>query len=69
MTKMRLETLRVRDGLSREAVARRINISAMTVRNWERGDTEPTASQIKALANLFKVSTDYLLGFTKEKNI
>lgn len=58
---MMLETLRVRDGLSREDVARRLNVSAMTIRNWESGATEPNASQIKALADMFDVSTDYLL--------
>lgn len=64
---MRLETLRARDGLSREAVARRMNISAMTIRNWERGDTEPTASQIKDLADIFGVTTDYLLGVDNQE--
>lgn len=59
---MRLEALRVRDGLSREDVARRLNVSAMTIRNWEIGLTEPSASQIIALADLFNVSADYLLG-------
>lgn len=58
---MRLENLRIRDGVSREEVARRLNVSAMTIRNWERGETEPSASQIKALADIFEVSTDYLL--------
>ena len=56
-----LENLRIRDGVSREEVARKLNVSAMTIRNWERGETEPSASQIKALADIFEVSTDYLL--------
>ena len=59
---MNLETLRARDGVSREYVARKIGVSHMTVFNWERGETEPNASQIQALADLFGVSTDYLLG-------
>lgn len=62
---MRLEFLRLRDGVSREEVARMLKVSAMTIRNWERGETEPRASQIKALANMFDVSTDYLLGVEK----
>lgn len=59
---MNLEPLRVKEGMSREDLARRMNVSYMTVRNWERGNTEPSATQIKALADLFGVSTDYLLG-------
>lgn len=63
---MILEALRIRFGMSREDLARRMNVSAMTIRNWERGETEPNASQIKALADLFCVSTDYLLGRKEE---
>lgn len=59
---MNLETLRARDKISREEVARRLGVSYMTIRNWERGETEPNASQIKALADMFGVTTDYLLG-------
>lgn len=59
---MNLEPLRVKEGMSREDLARRMGVSYMTVRNWERGNTEPSATQIKALADLFGVSTDYLLG-------
>lgn len=59
---MNLEALRTRDGVSREEVARKLEVSAMTIRNWENGNTEPSASQIKALADLFGVSADYLLG-------
>lgn len=59
---MMLEKLRNASGLSREALSRRLEVSAMTIRNWERGDTQPNAKQIKALADFFNVSTDYLLG-------
>lgn len=59
---MNLEPLRVKESMSREDLARRMGVSYMTVRNWERGNTEPSATQIKALADLFGVSTDYLLG-------
>lgn len=59
---MNLKELRIKAGLSREKVSQRMNVSAMTIRNWENGATEPSASQIKALADMFGVSTDYLLG-------
>ena len=58
---MRLETLRARDGLSQEQVARQLGVSRNTMKNWEDGVTEPNASQIKALADMFGVTTDYLL--------
>lgn len=59
---MKLKELRTRDGLSIERVARQLEVSSMTIRNWESGETEPSASQVKALADLFGVSTDYLLN-------
>lgn len=59
---MRLEELRARDNVSREEVARRLCVSYMTVRNWEKGVTEPSASQIKAMADTFGVTADYLIG-------
>lgn len=58
---MILESLRERDKLSREDVARRLGVSARTVYNWERGYSEPTIGQIKALADMFGVTTDQLL--------
>lgn len=62
----RLKDLRDRDGVSREAVARQMGVSAMTIRNWEKGDTEPSASQVRALAELFGVSADYILGGARD---
>lgn len=62
----RLKDLRERDGVSREAVARQLGVSAMTIRNWEKGDTEPSASQVRALAELFGVSADYILGGVRD---
>lgn len=58
---MRLKSLRVRDKISREYVARKLNVSVGTIRNWELGETEPSVVHIKALADLFGVTTDYLL--------
>lgn len=57
-----LKALRFEANLSREAVARRLNVSTTTVRSWELGLSDPSASQVKALAELFKVSSDRLLG-------
>lgn len=56
------ELLRNRAGLSQEALARVMGLSRMTIANWERGKTEPSASQVKLLADIFGVTTDQLLG-------
>lgn len=62
-----IRTLRKKCKMSREQVARELSISAITVQNWEVGRTEPRASYVCALADLFGVTTDYLLGRTKEE--
>lgn len=56
------ERLRNKAGLSQEALARVMGLSRMTIANWEKGKTEPSASQIKFLADIFGVTTDQLLG-------
>lgn len=59
---MILKKLREDAGISRETLGRMLNVSAMTIRNWENGDTEPSASQIASMADIFRVTTDRLLG-------
>lgn len=59
---MRLKELRSRTGMSADHVAHVIGVDRVTIYKWEAGTTEPKASQIKMLANLFNVTTDYLLG-------
>lgn len=52
-----LESIRVQHGYSQEQVARRLEISLNTVRNWETGKTEPTLSKLKQLAELYGMTT------------
>lgn len=52
-----LESIRVQYGYSQEQVARRLEISLNTVRNWETGKTEPTLSKLKQLAELYDMTT------------
>lgn len=59
----RLTNLRENKGWSKTYVAKTIGLSSMqTYANWEYGRTEPDLETTAKLANLFNVSTDYLLG-------
>ncbi len=58
----RLRELRAAHGLSQEAVANRLGVSAQAVSKWEKGKSLPDLSVILPLAELFRVSTDELLG-------
>lgn len=52
-----LEAIRLQHGYSQEQVARRLEISLNTVRNWETGKTEPTLIKLKQLAELYGMTT------------
>ena len=58
----RLRRLRDSKGLSQQYVAEIAKATDSAYQAWEYGKAEPKARYIKALAQFFEVSTDYLLG-------
>lgn len=44
-----------------EAAASAMGVSVTTLLNWERGATKPNADNIRDMARLYKVSSDYLI--------
>lgn len=58
----RIKELRKEKNFSQSQLARRIGVSQKAVDYWELGTNEPKASYIVKLAELFKVSADFLLG-------
>ena len=59
----RLTGLRENKGWSKTYVAKVIGLSSMqTYANWEYGRTEPDFQMLNKIANVFGVSTDYLLN-------
>jgi Zn-dependent peptidase ImmA (M78 family)/DNA-binding XRE family transcriptional regulator len=55
----RLKSLRVAFGLSLRDLGKKINITAQTLSNYERGLTMPPSPIVIALANELKVKTEY----------
>ncbi|WP_405736161.1 helix-turn-helix domain-containing protein [Bifidobacterium sp.] len=49
-------------GIKAERAAAELGVSITTLFNWERGDTNPDADKVKAMARLYRVSPDYLLA-------
>ena len=43
-------------------LAQRLNVTDDCVFFWEKGRSEPSIQQILEMAELFEVTTDYLLG-------
>ncbi len=57
-----IEAERGRTGMTKSALATEIGVSPDTMQNWQNGKNDIPASKLVAMADLFKVSTDYLLG-------
>ena len=57
-----IKSLRISRGLSQKELARLIGTSDRTVSKWERGDARPKDAHIRALAQIFGVSTQQLLS-------
>lgn len=57
----KLQTLRQQKGLSQEQLAERLEVSRQSVSKWESGQSRPDMDKLVVLAELFGVSTDYLL--------
>ncbi|MEG1963340.1 MAG: helix-turn-helix transcriptional regulator [Clostridia bacterium] len=58
----RLKEQRKKNGYNQEYIANYMQVSQVSVSNWERGLKQPDFQALIDLANLFSVSTDYLLG-------
>ncbi len=59
----RIRRTRLRYGMSQAELSRRIGVSLTTMNKIEAGETpDPRASRIKAIADVLRVSTDFLLG-------
>ena len=57
-----LKTARKKSGKTQKEVADSLGVGQSTYKNYECGLREPNGDTIVALANLFGVTTDYLLG-------
>lgn len=57
----RLQELRKRDGYSQEQLAEMLGISRQAVSKWESGQGNPEIDNVIKLAEIYHVSTDYIL--------
>lgn len=58
----RILDLRAKKKMSQTELADLAQTTRTTVSKWENGDSEPSASQLKRIADAFGVSIDYLCG-------
>ena len=57
----RIVELRKKKGWSQEELAEMIDVTRQSVSKWESGQSLPDLDKILKLADIFGVSTDYLL--------
>ena len=60
----RLRQERIANGYNQVYIAKYMNVSQVSVSNWERGAKEPDYQTLIDLAKLFNRSTDYMLVLT-----
>lgn len=65
----RLRRLRECRGMRQYIVSELCGLNRGTVRRYERGEMEPSTKALKAIADYFDVSVDYLLGRTSNPNV
>lgn len=60
----RLTNLREHNHLSQSDVARRLKVSPALISAYESSERKPSLERLVALADIYHVSTDYILGRT-----
>ena len=65
----RIKEARTAAGLSQKYVAMSLGVAGPSVSNWESGKTKPTPENYVALAQLFSVSVDYLMGVEEPSSV
>lgn len=62
----RLREARERLGWSQRELARRCGIGEVQINRYEKGQSDPSSSYLKLIAEVLGVSANYLLGLTDE---
>lgn len=60
--KDRLKELRTQRGLSQRELGKRLGVTNSAISMYERGEREPDYETLEAIADLFNVNMNYLLG-------
>ena len=60
----RLKELRKEHGLGQIALAAALGVGKSSISLWERGESEPTLTNLITIAQYFDVTLDWLAGLT-----
>lgn len=65
---LRLKELRKSRKITQEKLAEKLGLARSTITMYETGGSEPDLETLKALADFFDVTVDYLLGKDSQSN-
>lgn len=65
----RIKQLRISSGMTQSELAKKLNITRSSVNAWEMGLSTPSTTYIVELAQLFHVSSDFLLGLSESATL
>lgn len=65
----KLKSLRIEKKLTQKQIAERVGLAISAISSYESGTRYPSYDVLIKLAQIFHVSTDYLLGMTDKRNI
>ena len=63
---IKLKELRLRNNLTQEQLARKLDITTRTVLMYEKGKNYPSVESLTKIANFFKVSISFLMNDQNE---
>jgi len=66
---LQIKKLRLANGITQVELAKHLGVTKQCVSNWENDNIQPSIDMLIKLSDFFKVSTDYMLGIEKRKNI
>ena len=63
----KIAALRKEQGMSQEALGEKLSLSRQAVSKWENGTSDPSTSNLCALAKLYGIPVEELLHETQEE--
>jgi len=64
-----IKELRIAHGMNQVEFGKHVGVTKQCVSNWENDNVLPSVEMLVKIANVFGVSTDFLLGISKTKTI
>lgn len=65
----KIKSLRITDGMTQQELADKLGISKVAISNWELNKGNPNYEALKKIAEIFGVSTDFLLDYDTDFDI